>query len=482
MGNQFKMVLFSGFFSIVSLNGFTQPVTVNSNGGADFTSISSALDAVASNADEPNILTITGGGPYNEIIIIGTPVTIRGESADNRPIILINQNNSVSGRESDGIVNSAAVDITFENLIFLLPSLEATPSDDGFDIRPFSDDDNFSVTVRNVLITANNGSNEPLSVDGKELQDFSGATTFGDDGFQILSTFAGIPSGTINALFENVIVTHNDGDGNPTEASIGGQDSFILGGERLTVTMRNVTASFGDRWGFQLLSNVTANLEGTPTEPIVCRHMGSAGILAFSGNHRWSYVDLIDSPLGVRFDADTLISFEGDHLLIANGTSLGMGFFFAPPNPLTVSISDSTFFNNAEHLAFRPLNETNALRKKNLTVNISDSIFAGFGIDSFIATEAVELVDDTPATVNLSHSAVVLEEPNDIFKDFGNETVNEVNIIEADPKFLSDDPARPDYLVVSADAYRNAASDGGFLSGAKPFAGETVSVLDWMMY
>lgn len=469
---------------------WAQSVTVNSEGGADYTSVTSALDAVTSNPEEPNVIAITGGGPYEESLVIGVPLTIRGDSESDRPIILIRKNpGTASGREDDGIINSAPVDLTFENLIFL-PSLEDTPGDDGFDIRPLSDDDNFSVTVRNVLITANNGSNQPLSTDGKELMDFTGATSFGDDGFQILSTFAGIPSGTVNALFEDVIITHIDQGGDP-ESLGSGNDSFILGGERLTVTIRNVYVSYGDRFGFQLLSNLTANLEGTPTEPIVVNGgfggVGSTGIRCFSGNHKWSYVTVMNTWNGVAVDSDTTVSLDVDHLLIANARDWGLSFLYTPPSERNFTFSNCTLFNDTNTVVFDvpSSDSSDPDRLDRVTVTLKDSVFAGLDGDEFFLHTFIPKPEPEVFSfpnVIVDHCAVV--EEGDHLVDFGlrEENITETGTVTSDPAFLSIDPDDPNFLRVSAEAYRTAASDGGPLRGALPFAGEPVSVENWMMF
>ncbi len=477
----FTLLFFSSYFYC-----YAQSVTVNSGGGGDFNSVSAALDAVTSNPEEPNEITIIGGGPYEEALVIGIPVIIQGASADDRPIILLQRNDELSGREDDGIVNSAAVDMTFENLIFL-PSANNPPGDDGFDIRPLSDDDHFSVTLRNVLITSNNGSDQPLSTDGRELHDFTNAVPFGDDGFQILSTFSGIPSGTIDALIEHVTVTHIDQDGNPD--SLGsGNDSFIIGGENVTVTFRDVYVSYGDRFGFQFLSNLTANLEGTATEPIVVNGgfggIGSTGIRCFSGDHRYSHVTVMNTYNGIAIDSDTTFSFEADHVLIADTADWGLSCIWVPPSERTFTITDSTFFNNLNTLVFDPSSDSANNRLERLTLSIKDSIVAGQDHDdTFLITQipAAAPIDFTFANILLDHVAVVAEGDHELFFGFEEETITRTNVITSDPEFLSVDPEEEDFLRVSAESYRAAASDGGPLRGAKPFAGET-EIQQWSIY
>lgn len=480
-----KMIIFKCFVSLLALvfafttSAGAQSVTVNSAGGADYTSVQAALTAVSSSAAEPDVITIVGGGPYAGGYAIGSPVAIRGESPDNRPILLLAQNGSVSGRETSGIANAAAVDIVLENLI-LLPALENKPTR-AVNIEPLSNSDNFSLTVRNVLLTSNNGSNQPLSTDGLELKDFTGATSFGDDGFWILGTFSGRPSGTVHGQFENVIVTHLDDDSTVSSMSLRNQDGFVIGGENTSVTFINVISSYNDRWGMQLLSDLTAHLEGTPDKPIICKGCGSAGILCYSGHHKWSYVELLDNPLGTRIDADTNLSFVADHLTVANSSETGLGVFWTPTTLKEFPISSSTFYNNKRNVAIVPVDAENAARSDQVTVVLKDSIFAGFVDQTFLETEMIEGADQKFSNVIIDYCAVVEEGEHAIFYGFRDEKITETAVIKADPAFLSVDPTSDDYLKVSADAYRGAASGGGDLKGSKLFAGET-TVTNWMIH
>lgn len=63
-----KKVTLKGFVLLLTVcltaGAGAQSVTVNSEGGGDYLSVQAALDAVASNADAPDVITITGGGPH----------------------------------------------------------------------------------------------------------------------------------------------------------------------------------------------------------------------------------------------------------------------------------------------------------------------------------------------------------------------------------------------------------------------------------
>ncbi len=464
----------------LNLNAVAVTVTVNSGGGADATSISDALTTIRSAPDAMNEITITGGGPYEEIIVIDVPLTIKGAAPDNRPIILVSQNDEVAGRESDGIVNSAAVDIVLENLI-LIPSLAAWPQDDGIDFRPVNETDAFSITFKNLLVTANDGEDQPITTDGLVFESeklLGGGLAFQDDSVQVLGGFSGIPDGPVDVLIEDVVVSHGVFDGELDASS--GQDGFILGGNNVTATIRNSIVSFCERFGFQLLTGVTVNMEGTPEEPIIAKGMASSGILCFNGVHNWSYVQLLDNPLGVRIDCDFVSENNIDHMLITGATDAGIGYFFAPPEGVTrnYSVNHVTLYNCVESFVFRLGSES---ATDPIIIDAIGLVVAGAdGDDIFYVPAVEEGVDPTP-TVNLSNSAIVTEGDSTVLPGDFLGFVNQTNVINADPMFESTDPNTEGYLVVTADAYAAAGPDGGALGGYFPFRGET-SLRDWALY
>ncbi|MBI1388873.1 MAG: hypothetical protein GC154_10545 [bacterium] len=457
-------------------------MTVNSGGGADATTINGALDMIRAAPEVDNEVLITGGGPYEEVIIIDVPVAIRGADSENRPTIIIVQNDTVAGRELDGIVNSAGVDITLENLIFI-PSLSAWPTDDGFDFMPLTDADDFSITVKNCLVTANDGTDKPVTLDGltyEENKMLSGAVSIQDDGFQILSVFGGRPNGKIHATLDGLVVSHIAFDGVPDSSS--GQDCFILGGDNLTVTMKNTVASYGERFGFQLLQNVTVNMEGTPDAPIIAKGMGSSGVLCFSGFHDWNYVQCLENPLGVRIDLDTNQAHSINHLLVTGASDLGLGYFYAPAEGLVrdFSVKNATFYNCAEALALRL---GAGVAGDALQLSVSDIVVAGEGGDDTFFVPAVG-VDETPAaSVTISNSAVVTDGPNAVLPGDFLDVLTMTDIINADPMFVSTDPTSSDFLKVSSDAYASAGTDGSMLAGYYGMDDSpTSSVNLWALY
>ena len=352
------------------LGAWAVSVTVNSEGGADHATIGEALEAVNATPAEDNVITITGGGPCEEPIAIYVPLTLKGQDSDNRPIILLLPNLDLpqdTGRSlepRDGIVNMAPVDMAFENLI-IIPSV-VDPPGDAIDIECFSDSDQFSVNVKNVLLTANDGFDQPVTLDGRDQVDLeaSGALSFRDDGFSILCGFGGRPEGTIEAVLEDFVVSHCFHEG--------GNDGFILGGSNVSVTMRNVISSYNSRFGYQILQRVAITMEGTPEEPIVALGNGSTGFRAFQGrDHQWSNLQAIENAHGVGVDADTTDTLNIDHLLVTGSSE---GFYVVwPPDPAerNYTVSDSTFLDNAATISI--YDNTSNLAN----VEFTDCVFAG---------------------------------------------------------------------------------------------------------
>ena len=111
-------------FMFMSSALFAQTVTVNSAGGADHTTVPAALDAVAANAATPDIVNIVGGGPYDEVITITSPVTLKGDGY--RPVLTVKSNSASPSTPPDGLAVDTSGEVTLENLI-ILPSLTDAP-------------------------------------------------------------------------------------------------------------------------------------------------------------------------------------------------------------------------------------------------------------------------------------------------------------------------------------------------------------------
>lgn len=472
----------------IALTAQSKSVTVNSNGGADFTTITDALASVNTTPTEENVITITGGGPYEEIITISVPLTLRGSNPDNRPIILLRQIGNVSQYQttrslqtSDGIVNLAAGNITLENLI-IIPSF-ATPPGDAIDIEGFSSSDHFSVTFRNLLVTANNFDDKPVTLDGLERSELldSEMITFSDDALSVLTTFGGRPDATIDVLMENVVCSHT--------RTANASDGFILGGRNVTATLRNVVSSYNARFGFQLLSAVTTTFEGTAADPIIVKGNGT-GITDFSAtSNTWSHVYMTDNLAGLRIDNDGEDNgIVADHLLIANNSEMGLLIAFPVPDgsQLDYSFSDCTFYENKNHIEAG--NTAGDFTTDRARLMFTDSIFADDdAAASVLLSRFPAGVEPTAAdfiTATFTNCALVESGPA-ANAGFGErvENITETNTITDDPAFLSTDPADPGYLRVTAASYARAGSDAGPLEGVFLYAGQPpVSVSEWMMF
>jgi len=413
------------------------------------------------------------------VLVIDVPLTLRGDDPENPAIIVVVQNDTMAGRETDGVVNSEAVDIVFENLVFI-PSLAFWPTDDGLNISPVDDITPFSFTMSNCVITANDGNDQPVTMDGMTYEEEAllSGISYQDDGLFILGGFSGLPNGPMDVLIEDSVISHISFE--PPIDVGSSQDAFILGGNNITATIRNTVVSFSERFGFQILQGVTVNLEGTAEEPIISMGHGSSGILAFQGNHTWSYVQLLDNPLGTRIDLDTTEAHDINNLLVTNATDAAVGYFFSPPEGVTrnFSISDSTFFNCAENIAFRLGAATTG---DTFNLDVRDSVFAGLDGDDLFFNTDVEEGTAPDAVFNLSNSAVVTEGGLAVDPGPFIDAVNQTGVINSDPMFASTDPASESFLSVTAPAYATAGSDDSALGGYFPFGGDT-QVHAWSLY
>ena len=193
--------------SLLAGIGTAQTVTVAKTGAA-FTTISDAIDHFASDTDPTaNVIQITDSSVYDEVITITAPITIEG-TATVKPILAVQAN--ASGREgSSGLVvrldSSLSTGSVFLKNLAVIPSRTATPQSAGINVF----NNNAYVEFEDVLLTANDGNDAPVSTDGKvNVPESASYTYFGDDGIVAGETGSGRFEGDgVEVLLSNTIVT-----------------------------------------------------------------------------------------------------------------------------------------------------------------------------------------------------------------------------------------------------------------------------------
>lgn len=481
-------------FSISTV--MAQTVRVSTDGIGDFISVQAAVDAVeADDSTEPNVVMIAPGTYVNTSVIISQDMAIIGEDADDRPILVLEP--APGDTANDSIITTNGVSVTLENLM-LLPSTVFTP-DRAVRFDPVLDSDVFTITLSNILISANDGNDQPLSVDGLEPL-FPGpdsSVSFNDDGVRILGgPFGGAGNADVTVNVDNTVVTHIDTDRDPSIPT-GGLDGFVLGGFNTTINFGpGVVASYCGRYGAQIITTDTTgatvadlspvlNCNGTADNPIIFKDCGNVGLQLWTGTHDLNYVEFVENPVGLRIDMLSNIV-GGEHLLVT-GNEDGIAWLNTARNtPTTFDVEDSTLFNNETDLNLATgYTADSGFTPGESVIVFEDSIFAG----TFLFLMNSDLTLDLADTVQ---SQFVMEFTNVAFPDEGAfavipefelfpVTANLQNIVTADPEFLSTDINSPDFVVVSSEAYRTASIDSGPLGGYKLFDGET-SILEWTLY
>lgn len=151
-----------------------QVKVVNASGTGDFTTINDALAFFDTDTDPAeNVIQISDDAAYNEIISINEPVTIEGTGAERARLILKNNPNGIAAK--GGIVINLPADLTtgtvnLKNLV-ILPEVVHIPADSTTEAHRVTAaienvNNNLCLILDNVLISANNGTDQPLMDNG----------------------------------------------------------------------------------------------------------------------------------------------------------------------------------------------------------------------------------------------------------------------------------------------------------------------------
>ncbi len=458
---------------------FAQTVTVNSAGSADHTTIQAALDAVALDVSTPDVVNIVGGGPYDEVITITSPVTLKGDGY--RPVLTVKSNSASPSTPPDGLVIDTSGEVTLENLI-VLPSLTDTPSADvadGICIAPQTGT-GLTLAMTDILICPNNGANQPVSTDGLAEEDLTSATPFGDDGVNLTSA-TGIP---VVADLTRVICTNNrNGAGN---------DGFVIYPSSTVADQNSINflegcvASYNERIGIQWGGGgATININGTHANPVLIignktATVGQGGCTLFNGtatvnqcimadNNTAGFATVLSAtPAGTGLNSiqNTIIANNLDGGIISADTDAS--------RPALVSVHNVTLFANG----------TDQIR--------NTSTQQGFGLtNTIVAGAGTTGITNDGAACSVSFSALVTNGTHALTATTaGTGTTTMAGAVtNADPDFvsvnlLSGGALNSDFLDVSAILYYSAGVGGTALAGGADYVGSVPlgASPHWSMY
>jgi hypothetical protein len=272
----------------------------------------------------------------------------------------------------------------------------------------------------------------------------------------------------------NTVLTANF---NPSAAA-GSQDLILISSSASATGVSTIGAgcifSFSGRYFAQI--SRSAIIAGAADNPVIFHSSGlnpnngtalyGITLYGVSGVYQ-TFENAIISEAGsngihVATYGDSLVSF--DHVAIVN--CKGRGLHLTTGNqPLTMT--DSTFVGNND------LIYTSAAA---VNISANDCIFAGTGPDGINKIE----VANAAQTFNITNCAIVTTGSYAVEEITGVGTINQTNVINADPGFVNTSDLRASgFLNVTNSAYETAGTGEAALSG---YGAYVSSVADWERY
>ncbi|NUP90610.1 MAG: hypothetical protein HUU25_12460, partial [Candidatus Sumerlaeia bacterium] len=444
---------------------FAQTRTVSSTGPADHTTVQAAIDFFDPDPDggTPNVINILDSSVYDEVITVDVPVTISGNAAA-RPTLAVRTNAAAPGA-NDGLLISipaGTTNVVVLRSLIVIPSLTTPPADDGI----VTVGQNIDLTMENILVTANNGSNAPVTIDGLTQVSLAGATPFGDDGIFLGGTAA--PAGTgFVATLRDVVSSHHS---EVTGADAGFNDGIVLSAAGLAYTILDgCVFSYNNRLGIQGHGTFTLS---APTRRVqVLGNRGFAGIW-FAGGAGARVIDGVDvsgttgttntgNGWGIELqNGGTVTSTAVRNATLANNTGPGLLVgSLAGAGPLT--IENVTTANNASEAIDVDAGFTG-------TIAVTNCVLAGNGT----TTNDDNLVNHRGGgTMTISDSAIVTGGPLALSPGTGGTgSIVQTNVTNGDPEFVSAQiDGSADMLDVAAASYAAAGTGGAPLAGGADY-------------
>lgn len=500
-----------------------QTVTVGKTGTVDHGTIQAAIDSFATTDDPmvPNVVQITDSAVYDEVININVPLTLIG-TGTNRPVLAVQSN--PLGYDDDGYNNGNSTNLpqrwmgdagllinlpdtlstasmALHNLI-IIPSRTGTPPIAGIVNKA----NNFFLDLENLLVTSNNGSDQPVSTDG--MSDASGAvaTSFRVSGAHIGSHTNNRPEGDgVEVHMRDCIFTNIKGDVGTTWRSgfymYRTYNTFSITNEpirpgafRRLMIDEKCLFSYNNGSGLRCAASLEIL---TPTDRTL--------FIGNSTDNLW-----LDMQAGADINGDTV----GDNVAYLNGIisylagahGINEGVGSGGPR---VNLKNSILANNGSSGVYHRLGNRNLQgpsQYENVTVannafiNDVDQIHSSRNVDSIdlestntiIAGKGlVELPKnrvhwETNGVLTFTNTALVTEGPFALnptapIVTHASAVINGTFVTNADPEFVNTtDPTDPDFYAVANSDYGNLAYEGGPLTGGGRYVGASVS--DWTLY
>lgn len=448
--------------------------------GATAGSVTTINAALADNTVTEIIVKNTG--IYEEGLLVTRDVIIRGEDPNNRPVIAMKglASQPLFG-PGDGIylggdgLSGGDMAITLSNFI-LVPHTDGSVIDDAISISPRSGFQ-LNLTMENILIAPNNGSNAPLASTVWDDPDLSapGVVRIPDDGIYLMAdpAFGGY-QGIVNADLTNVVII------GPGGANVTGEAIVCYAGDGI-INATGIGISYSVRTGAQIANNTTWNVTGTRTNPgWITRKNSLNGITFFDGKISMDHVIAVENTVGgIRADTDGVQSIDITNSLFANNLDDGFYVSAATFQPMTYSVKNTTFFANGNASADAANVTIGSAVTSGLVLDVTDCVMGG-------PTRGLLNLSATGGVLNVANCGLPTTGADALAEVIGANSVGPVNItssINDDPDFVNpvSNPVAPDSFNILGGAYATASSTNGALNGwgDGPPAAE---ITDWAVY
>lgn len=448
--------------------------------GATHFTLGSAVTALdKTEGPEPNRITFIDEGPFMESVRIVINVARTGpreliiEAQDGlRPVLWLGDG---VNRDAGFHLRKQFGGITIRDLI-IIPQTNPDVVADAAILIMGDDVQGTSVTLENLLISSNDGNNQPIaSLDGLTPPVVTPDTvSFNDEGIFIPSS-AVSASTPHNITIRDVVVSGLDGrDGSDGIRSQGDgpEGSLLTIGPGVTVSY--LMASRPNPFTTTTLSafqpggkvGYTVNLLGTQEKPIRLINNNGAGI-------------------GVTHQAGTGGVDHMEWVIIANNRGAGIA---------NMSRDSETVMENVTIVNNRKGGIVGPPLPDGLSFDLSNVILAGNGdpadLDNVVILDKTS--QDAPgalASFTAADSAIVLNGPYTFnTNDFGGDGIRSdetyditlTNITNLDPQFASLDPTNAGFVQVQNQAFATAGPGGTVLVGGGTFNNSSVG--DWSVY
>lgn len=396
---------------------------------------------------------------------------------------------------TDGFAFRQDVDLTLRDII-LIPSRTSTPTDDGLHIHATTHTADTVVTIENVVVTANNGSDAPVTTTGLDTPSLAGATGFGDDGVVFFSQTEG---GTITLNATGLVISSF----NTTTGGRDGLTAYMVGA---TNDIINCFVTLGPgcvisncaRFGIYNAFGASLSLAGTHDSPVILNNIVADGVWCNSDSAAPTQACIlnVDHAIINNCGASGLKEQETrgrgfinsvSNSIISNCTNPGISLFAFGTRPAgvsdTVTISNVTVHNcgigstpppaNYDFLAAgiaAPRYQTTYRTNRN--VSIQDTIVSGAGLTG--------LYNSSDGTFSIDYSSLVTAGPHALSAATGGPSTigTGFNMIASDPQYVTaliGDFASTDYVDVANNDYAARGTAGSDLAGGADYVGGPAS-------